>query len=239
MSRSSTPAPYRASGVSLEGQGYALGAVSLDDNTLTGNGGNPNLKPIRSTNYDATLEWYFAPKSALSVGVFYMDMSSYVTFGVSPATYYNNTFKKFNTYQITSPSNIAAKNKGVELGWAFHGDAWRARAELTLQDPRDESTDTRLLRRSREALSVAVNRDVGKFDIGMDVVASGNRKEFGFPMVTLDSYALLNATLRYRATPHLTVQGRFENLLDEDYAFAEGYRTEGRAWTVGVRYSFE
>ena len=94
-----------------------VGAVSLDDNTLTGNGGNPNLKPIRSTNLDATLEWYFAPKSAVSLGLFYMDMSSYVTFGVAPVVYYNNTFKKFNTYQIVSPTNIAAKNKGFELGY--------------------------------------------------------------------------------------------------------------------------
>jgi len=94
-----------------------VGAVSLDDNTLTGNGGNPNLKPIRSTNVDATLEWYFAPKSALTLGLFYMDMSSYVTFGVAPVVYYNNTFKKFNTYQIVSPTNIAAKNKGIELGY--------------------------------------------------------------------------------------------------------------------------
>src|SRR5262249_25196490 len=38
------------------------GAVSLDDTNHTGSGGNPNLKPIRSTNLDAGLEWYFAPK---------------------------------------------------------------------------------------------------------------------------------------------------------------------------------
>jgi outer membrane receptor protein involved in Fe transport len=35
------------------------GAVSLTDLNWTGNGGNPNLKPIKSANYDGTLEWYF------------------------------------------------------------------------------------------------------------------------------------------------------------------------------------
>ena len=88
-------------------------------------------------------------------------------------------------------------------------------------------------------MSLAVNRDVGRLDLGVDVVASGNRKDFGFPTVTLDSYALINATVRYRATANFTLQGRFENLFDEAYAFADGYRTEGRAWTVGVRYSFD
>lgn len=94
-----------------------VGAVNLNDQLLTGTGGNPDLKPIRSTNYDATLEWYFAPKAMLSVGAFYMDMQSYVTFGTAPVTYYNNTFKKFNTYVIQSPTNIGAKNKGVELSY--------------------------------------------------------------------------------------------------------------------------
>ena len=94
-----------------------VGAVNLNDQLLTGTGGNPDLKPIRSTNYDATLEWYFAPKAMLSVGAFFMDLKSYVTFGTAPVTYYNNTFKKFNTYVIQSPTNIGARNKGVELSY--------------------------------------------------------------------------------------------------------------------------
>ena len=57
--------------------------------------------------------------------------------------------------------------------------------------------------------------------------------------MTLDSYTLVNATLRYRVNAALTLQGRLENLFDEDYALAEGYRTEGRTYTIGVRYSFD
>lgn len=94
-----------------------VGAVTLNDSNDTGSGGNPNLKPVRSTNYDATLEWYFAPKSLLSAGIFLMDMSSYVTFGTSNQVYRNNTFKRFDTYLISSPTNISAKNEGVELSY--------------------------------------------------------------------------------------------------------------------------
>ena len=87
---------------------------------------------------------------------------------------------------------------------------------------------------------LAVDRDVGPLDLGVDVSAYGNRKDFGFPQpVTLDSYALLNATVRYRVNQALTLQGRIENALDQDYTLAQGYRTEGRAYTMGVRYSFE
>ena len=87
---------------------------------------------------------------------------------------------------------------------------------------------------------LAVNRDVGALDLGVDIAAFGDRKDFGFPdNVTLDSYTLVNATLRYRVNDALTLQGRLENLFDEDYMLAQGYRTEGRSYTVGVRYSFD
>ncbi|MBJ7308817.1 TonB-dependent receptor [Rugamonas sp. CCM 8940] len=94
-----------------------VGAVTLNDTNLTGSSGNPKLKPIRSTNYDAALEWYFSPKALLSAGLFYMDMSSYVTYGTANLSYFNNSFKRFDNYSISSPTNISAKNKGVELAY--------------------------------------------------------------------------------------------------------------------------
>jgi vitamin B12 transporter len=146
----------------------------------------------------------------------------------------------FDTFDGQNQNIERARIKGVELGYQFTGAAWRARAELTLQDPRDEILDERLLRRSREALMLAINRDLGALDLGVDVAAYGNRKDFGFPSaITMDSYALINATLRYRVNGGLTLQGRLENLLDEDYTQAVGYRTRGRSYTIGVRYSFE
>jgi vitamin B12 transporter len=146
----------------------------------------------------------------------------------------------FDTFEGQNQNIERARIKGVELGYQFTGEAWRGRAELTLQNPRDELLDERLLRRSRESLMLALNRDVGALDVGVDVAAYGNRRDFGFPTsAIMDSYALVNATLRYRVNGGLTLQGRLENVLDEDYTQAVGYRTRGRSYTVGVRYSFE
>jgi vitamin B12 transporter len=200
-----------------------------DSTDRFGFGGNPDLQPEVSRQVELTIRQTLGEHQQLSLSAFdnrIRDLINYVV--LDPVTFDGEN------------QNIdRARIKGVELGWSFTGDAWRARAELTLQDPRDESDDERLLRRSREAWSVAVNRDVGPLDLGVDVVASGNRKDFGFPIVTLDSYTLVNATARWRVNSALTLQGRFENLFDEDYAFAEGYRTEGRTYTIGVRYSFD
>jgi iron complex outermembrane receptor protein len=117
------------------------GAItSLDNITLSGTGGNADLKPVRSTNYDATLEWYFAPKSLLSVGVFYMDMSSFVGYGTSKQMLPNtNHGGAIEEYTITAPINVKAKNKGFELGYqqALWG-GFGAAANYTYANGRDQ-----------------------------------------------------------------------------------------------------
>jgi iron complex outermembrane recepter protein len=93
------------------------GSISADDITHTGNGGNPDLKPIRSTNIDGTLEWYFARNSLLSGDVFYMDLSNYVGFGNHDVTLLNIRTGTFDTYRISSPTNSSGKVKGFELAY--------------------------------------------------------------------------------------------------------------------------
>jgi len=101
------------------------GTVSLTDLTDVGNGGNPNLKPIRAAVYDAALEWYYAPTAVAAVSVFHDDLQSYVTFGTSSNTYYNMLNKDFETFNISSPSNIGGELSGFELqvqqpiAWGF------------------------------------------------------------------------------------------------------------------------
>ena len=152
-------------------------------------------------------------------------------------------------HRLQSPSKARTRTSSARASRAWssatssHGEAWRARAELTLQDPRDETTDERLLRRSREALVLAVNRDVGALDLGVDIAAFGNRKDFGFPdNVTLDSYALVNATVRYRVNDALTLQGRLENALRRGLHAGAGLSHRGprvHRWsTLQLRLSF-
>ena len=93
------------------------GSVSLNDDALSGSGGNVNLNPVRSTNFDVSAEWYFAPKALLSAGFFYMDLRSIVAQGTATGTYYNNKRSALAEYQITSPFNTSGTNKGVELSY--------------------------------------------------------------------------------------------------------------------------
>ncbi len=96
------------------------GAVSLNGQNGTGSGGNPQLKPVRSSNFDASLEWYFAPQSLLELGVFYMDLTSYIGYGQTTVTAPNlqqgiatPTFD----YAVAVPVNDKGSNRGFELAW--------------------------------------------------------------------------------------------------------------------------
>ncbi len=100
----------------------ALGTgVQLTDTNLTGNGGNANLKPVKGVVYSTDLEYYYGPESMIEIGLFDMDLSSYVDFGTSTGTYLNMDLSKtgsvYSTFTITSPFNTTAEIKGATLSW--------------------------------------------------------------------------------------------------------------------------
>jgi iron complex outermembrane receptor protein len=115
------------------------GSITADDTTHTGNGGNPNLKPIRSTNLDATLEYYFAPQSLVSAGLFYLDLTDYVAFGTYQTTLLDIRQNTFNTYTISAPINSSGKVKGIELAWQQPiAYGFGAAANYTYADAKDD-----------------------------------------------------------------------------------------------------
>jgi TonB-dependent receptor len=54
---------------------------------LRGSGGNPYLKPMHANNYDASLEWYFAPTGSFTFALFHKDISDYFMSATTPETY--------------------------------------------------------------------------------------------------------------------------------------------------------
>jgi iron complex outermembrane receptor protein len=91
------------------------GTVSLTDTNFTGSGGNPNLKPIKATVVDGSLEYYYGPASLIALSVFHDGLQSYVTFGTSTGTFFTQLDNKFHQYVISSPANTTGELSGVEL----------------------------------------------------------------------------------------------------------------------------
>lgn len=65
--------------MSRPGLGDLTPGGSLSTPTRRVTYGNPFLKPFRATNYDVSLEWYFAPESLISVAAFYKDIKSFTS----------------------------------------------------------------------------------------------------------------------------------------------------------------
>ena len=223
------------------------GAVNLTDLTLTGTGGNPNLRPIRSTNYDASLEWYFAPQSLLSLGVFYMDLTSYVDFGTTNGTYFDMLKSTYETYSITSPFNVRGKDRGFEVGYqqpiwrgfGFTGNYTYAKGAASDGSPlvgaskntynlggyyEDKYVSARIAYTYRSDFLVGLDRSyaeneaaIGSLDASLNFTITEHFK------LNLDGLNLTNAILRYYA-----------NNTDQPRAFY----TNGRQYYFGATYKF-
>jgi iron complex outermembrane receptor protein len=130
-----------------------------------GSGGNPDLKPIRSVNLDAGLEWYFAKRSLVSATLFYMDLHNYVGFGNARRNYL--TFSSLLPqgaqvpYDLTVPINAKGKVKGAEFAYQQAlGDYFGVAANYTYADGKQTSGvqpggDDRLVGTSRNTYNVS------------------------------------------------------------------------------------
>ncbi|WP_396271367.1 TonB-dependent receptor [Ideonella sp.] len=116
LSRTMTRPDYSALAGSV-----SLAPPAVAGGVGSGSGGNPDLKPVRSNNLDLTLEYYYAPRSLVSAGLFHMGLSSYVGYGQV-----NKQFMTYSAavpqgelvnYLLTVPVNTTGRVNGIELAW--------------------------------------------------------------------------------------------------------------------------
>jgi vitamin B12 transporter len=210
---------------------YALtgaGFRAPDATDRYGFGGNPALKPERSHNYELGLRRTLGERQSVQLSAFRNDIDDLIEF----VTLSYDPFAGENR-------NVArSRTQGVEASWTYTGGAWQSRVEAIYQDPRDLTTDTQLLRRAKESITFSLARTLGPVVLGLDVLATGERKDFGFPKpVTLDGYLLADLTARWQVTRSLALIGRVENLLDEQYELASTFNTPDRGVYLSMRYA--
>jgi iron complex outermembrane receptor protein len=224
----------------------ALGsAISLTDLNNTGSGGNPTLKPIRSTNYDTTLEWYYAPQSLLQFSLFDMEMSSYVDYGTSQQTFFNQQKNNFALYNITLPVNTTAEVRGAELAWTQ--PLWLgfgAQANLTYANGQT-GLDTPMVGQSAITYNVGAYYEAHGFSAHLDYTYRSHY------LVGLDHSSLeneagignLGAALNYEISRNLSLSLNLLNLGNEtlryyaaDTSQPRAFYSNGRQYYFGVRF---
>ena len=92
--------------------GVSLSTVVSNTTGLTGGGGNPHLKPVKSDNFDGSLEWYFASDGFLTATAFYRKLEGYV------ASFHGDEIYGGLTYRVTRPTNSGKGHlNGLEVGY--------------------------------------------------------------------------------------------------------------------------
>lgn len=81
----------------------------------TGSAGNPNLKPMKANNYDASLGWYFQKGGYLFGDVFFKSVKGFIAYTTDLENYYGQQ------YQISRPTN---SNSGIIRGAEFAYQQW-------------------------------------------------------------------------------------------------------------------
>jgi len=104
--------PYTSLSYTFEADGFTPDDVS----PVTGSGGNPLLEPTTSNQFDASLEWYFAPSGSLTFAGFFKDIKDYIFLGEGSESYTSNGVTQ--TFEVTRNMNGSkGKIKGFEIGY--------------------------------------------------------------------------------------------------------------------------
>ncbi|WP_426661800.1 TonB-dependent receptor [Rhodanobacter aciditrophus] len=190
----------------------ALGASSWgSDLDKTGGGGNPRLKPVLSTNFDAGLEWYFMPRGLLSATAFSMNMKNYVAFGTENQQLFSELTHQLETYKVAVPLNADARLSGLELTYNQPiGEFFGVNANYTYVDGSSSFTwadgTHNLLGTSKNTYNLGAYFENDRFGAR---VGYSWRSAFliglqGAVPYYQDNYGTLNASFSYKATDWLS-----------------------------------
>jgi len=191
-----------------------------------GSAGNPNLDPIKSTNYDLALEKYFKPGTYAYVTVFYKEVKGFIVNSAATETWDGQD------YLISRPRNAnPAKIKGFEVGTSYFFDflpdpfkGLGVQANYTYVDSETPNATLNsntplpnLSKNSYNVIAMYENKKVSariaynwrdKFLSGQANIANVGR----IPFYT-KAYGWMDASLSYNFTDKLTVSLEGTNLL--------------------------
>ena len=187
-----------------------------------GFGGNPGLMPEVADEVQLGLRFNPGAGHSVSLELYRNDIEDLIEFDLF-------------AFQLRNISR--AEIRGSQIAYEYHGNSFDLRANLVHQKADNATDGVRLLRRAEDSLTVSLSRDIGIHRIGLSVLASGDREDFGG--LILDSYVLANLTGQIVLSDKWQLNARVENLSDEDYESAAGFRMQERSGFLELKYSWE
>ncbi|TCP99198.1 iron complex outermembrane receptor protein [Sphingomonas sp. PP-F2F-A104-K0414] len=202
-------------------------ATSLNDTTLDGGGGNPNLKPYESTNYELTAEWYPRAGTLLAVELFRRDIENYIISSRQNVDYFNALQNRITTYNVSQPINGAkAKVNGALVsGQAEIWGGFGLQANYSYQDSSTSSIDVTGAELNLPYLSKHTVNIIPYFESGpFQARLSYNYRTAYFRTIgrlgsreMVAPYNQLDFSAGFNITPAITLSVNAQNLLDATY----------------------
>ncbi|HEX6707990.1 MAG TPA: TonB-dependent receptor [Albitalea sp.] len=193
---------------------------------------NPDLKPEKARNLEAGVQWQGAATllRATAFAVRYRDkIANALRDPNDPASDF-------------IPQNIGrAKNDGIEVSMRTTTGAWQLLAEATLQNPVNQDTGERLIRRARHQLALRADYQAAGWQAGFGLRHIGERADIDnsvFPSqaVTLPSATIVDASARWPLSSQWSVQASIENLFDRRYEPTANYSGRPRSLFVSASW---
>ena len=203
--------------------GTGFKAPTFNDMYWPGSG-NPALKPETSENIEGSIHYETAAQHA-------------------SLTYYHNDVRNLvewapNAQGFWMPGNVA---RAMLSGWTLAYDSqlgdFKLSGSIDLQDPENTDTNKVLRYRARQIAKIALSRNFGAFNIGGEILGSGQRYNDANNTQELAGYGIVNLMATYRFAADWSVFARANNIFDKSYTLVNDFSTPGANLFVGIRYS--
>lgn len=192
--------------------------------------GNPNLRPEHSKSYEVQWRSQLSDSSRLETSLYRTELRDAISYDATR----------------NRPGNIAAARiDGMELSLTQEWAGWTSQLGLAVIDPRDRKSGHTLARRARRTLSLDLDRQLDRFNVGASWQAvSGSYNDEG-NNDAIAGYGLLGLRGGWAATEELKLDLKLDNLLDKRYSRtlysyqgnSYGYREEGRTWLLSLTWT--
>ena len=195
--------------------------------------GNPAIQPEQSQSFDIGFEQQLLDnRLTLNLTYFQADLENEI-----------QTVFDFNTF-LASAVNLTGTSRRDGLEAALYArpfENWHFNAAYTYTDSKQD--DGRVeVRRPRHVASFNNTFDFaqgrGMVHVGIDFNGAQQDNEFIFATpadrAELSSFTRVNTAVRYAVNNRVTLTGRVDNLLNEDYEELFSFVAPGRVWWLGI-----
>ncbi len=196
-----------------------------DSNARFGFGGNSELREENSRTLELGVNYHFNSDTQASLRAYENKIEDLIeTILIDPSAF------------IFENRNVAdARIRGLEASFNHRTDRWSMVVEGVIQNPRNESEDSPLLRRAKKSLTASLQYNNERYFILLNGLFTSERRDFGDEV--LPGYGLVNLSAGMNFS-NATLSLKVDNLFDKDYELASGFNTPGQSVFAELRLDF-